>query len=194
MQLRALPAFTHDYGTVVIEMLPFVCSLSAKSHAPHAHEHLAVKWVALDSIDTVDLAPADWPVVAMLREIERNVERHTLSARGGSDPGAAGADPFQVVGERIPDHRFRQAEGFRRVAMRRARREIGGVPRTSASSRAASARWPRRLPRTGRCRMSRSTARSQPQKTSPTWRDSRPRSKPTVDRSTEGSAGSPSSA
>ena len=68
---RALPAFTHDYGTVVIEMLPFVCSLSAKSHAPHAHEHLAVKWVALDSIDTVDLAPADWPVVAMLREIER---------------------------------------------------------------------------------------------------------------------------
>ena len=68
---RALRAFTHDYGTVAIEMLPFVCSLRDESDAPHAHEHIAVKWVSLDSIDTVDLAPADWPVVAMLREIER---------------------------------------------------------------------------------------------------------------------------
>ncbi len=64
---RALPAFLHDYGTVLIEMLPFVCTLKPGSAAPHPHEHIAVQWVGLDAIDSVDLAPADWPIVAMLR-------------------------------------------------------------------------------------------------------------------------------
>jgi 8-oxo-dGTP diphosphatase len=67
---RALPRFTHDYGSVVIEMLPFRCSLSERSAAPHPHEHVAVKWVTLADINTIDLAPADWPVVTMLREPE----------------------------------------------------------------------------------------------------------------------------
>lgn len=69
---RALPAFTHDYGTVVIEMLPFVCSLREGSTAPHPHEHVAVKWVPLAEIDAIDLAPADWPVVALLRQRGQN--------------------------------------------------------------------------------------------------------------------------
>ena len=64
---RALPRFTHDYGSVVIEMLPFRCSLSKSSAALHPHEHVAVKWVSLADIGTIDLAPADWPVVTMLR-------------------------------------------------------------------------------------------------------------------------------
>jgi len=64
---RALPAFEHDYGTVRIQMFPFVCTLTAESCAPHPHEHIAVKWVTLGEIDSLDLAPADWPVVAMLR-------------------------------------------------------------------------------------------------------------------------------
>ena len=62
-----LPPFIHDYGTVVIEMLPFICALTPDSEAPHPHEHIAVRWVSLAEIDRVDLAPADWPVVAMLR-------------------------------------------------------------------------------------------------------------------------------
>ncbi len=66
---RALPSFTHDYGTVTIEMLPFLCQLTPKSAAPQPHEHVALQWVSLAEIDTVDLAPADWPVVAMLRSI-----------------------------------------------------------------------------------------------------------------------------
>jgi 8-oxo-dGTP diphosphatase len=64
---RALRPFTHDYGTVLIEMLPFICSLTDTSSPPHPHEHIAVSWVALADIGTFDLAPADWPLVAMLR-------------------------------------------------------------------------------------------------------------------------------
>jgi 8-oxo-dGTP diphosphatase len=68
---QPLPAFTHDYGTVAIEMLPFVCSLANGSSAPHPHEHIAVQWVALSDLDEIDLAPADWPVVAALRRIAK---------------------------------------------------------------------------------------------------------------------------
>lgn len=63
----ALPTFTHDYGTVVIEMLPFVCALRSDSPAPHPHEHAAIRWVHPAELDSLDLAPADWPVVASYR-------------------------------------------------------------------------------------------------------------------------------
>lgn len=64
---RALLPFTHDYGTVVIEMFPFVCALAAGSSAPHPHEHVAVRWVTREELRGLDLAPADWPVVEMLK-------------------------------------------------------------------------------------------------------------------------------
>ena len=64
--IRALPRFHHDYGTVVIEMIPFVCALQPTGPAPHPHEHAAVRWVTRDELKTIDLAPADWPVVAAL--------------------------------------------------------------------------------------------------------------------------------
>jgi 8-oxo-dGTP diphosphatase len=64
---RALRPFTHDYETVLIEMLPFMCVLTETSSPPHPHEHTAVTWIALADIGTVNLAPADWPVVAMLK-------------------------------------------------------------------------------------------------------------------------------
>jgi 8-oxo-dGTP diphosphatase len=60
---RSLPRFTHDYGTVVIEMIPFVCALTGTSCAPHPHEHVAARWVTCGELRTLDLAPADWPVV-----------------------------------------------------------------------------------------------------------------------------------
>ena len=63
----ALSPFTHDYGTVLIEMLPFICVLTATSSPPHPHEHIAVTWISLADIGSIDLAPADWPVVAMLK-------------------------------------------------------------------------------------------------------------------------------
>ena len=64
---RALPAFTHDYGRVVIAMLPFVCRLAPGSAAPHPHEHIALRWVTPAELTDVDLAAADWPIVASYR-------------------------------------------------------------------------------------------------------------------------------
>ena len=64
--LRALPRFTHDYGNVLIEMIPFVCALEATSAPPHPHEHVAASWVTRAELHALDLAPADWPVVAAL--------------------------------------------------------------------------------------------------------------------------------
>ena len=65
--VRALPTFEHDYGSVCIGMLPFVCRLAAGSPAPHPHEHVAVRWVAPAELDALDLAAADWPVVRSYR-------------------------------------------------------------------------------------------------------------------------------
>ena len=61
--LRNLPPFLHDYGSVVIEMIPFVCALTRTSPEPHPHEHVALAWVRLDELRSVDLAAADWPVI-----------------------------------------------------------------------------------------------------------------------------------
>ena len=66
----ALAPFTHDYSTVVIEMLPFMCVVSPRSPKPHPHEHVAVTWVMMPELETLDLAPADWPVVAQLKSRE----------------------------------------------------------------------------------------------------------------------------
>jgi len=63
---RPLPRFVHDYGTVVIEMIPFVGTLRADSPAPHPHEHVAIAWVPPAKLRDYDLAAADWPVVEVL--------------------------------------------------------------------------------------------------------------------------------
>jgi 8-oxo-dGTP diphosphatase len=64
--LRALTPFDHDYQTVVIRMIPFVCALTPASPPPHAHEHVALAWVPPAELSAYDLAAADWPVVAAL--------------------------------------------------------------------------------------------------------------------------------
>ena len=38
----ALRRFTHDYGTVTIEMIPFLCRPATASAAPQPHEHVAL--------------------------------------------------------------------------------------------------------------------------------------------------------
>ncbi len=65
--LRPLPSFTHDYGDVHIEMFPFVCRLAPASPAPHPYEHLALRWVPPSELGALDLATADFPVVASYR-------------------------------------------------------------------------------------------------------------------------------
>lgn len=63
---RALPRFTHAYPAAVIEMIPFLCTLTADSAAPHPHEHAALRWVPPAELSTFDLAAADLPIVAAL--------------------------------------------------------------------------------------------------------------------------------
>ena len=65
--LQALPRFTHDYGDVLIEMFPFACRLAPGSGEPHAHEHVALRWVSREDLASLDLAAADLPIVAALR-------------------------------------------------------------------------------------------------------------------------------
>lgn len=67
--VRVLPHFLHDYQTVVIEMMPFVCALAESSPTPHPHEHVAVAWVKPADLAGYDLAPADLPVLADYRGI-----------------------------------------------------------------------------------------------------------------------------
>jgi len=62
--VRALPACTHAYPTVTIELFPFVCRLALASPAPHPHEHVALRWVFPSELSSLDLAAADLPVVA----------------------------------------------------------------------------------------------------------------------------------
>lgn len=64
----ALTRFTHDYGAVVIEMIPFACALAPGSAAPHPHEHVAIDWAEPAALSSYDLAPADWPIVAALQK------------------------------------------------------------------------------------------------------------------------------
>ncbi len=61
---RLLPPFAHDYGTVVITMIPFVCALAQGSAEPAALEHVAIAWVRPEEFAQYDLAAADLPVVA----------------------------------------------------------------------------------------------------------------------------------
>lgn len=61
---RTLPRFVHDYGRVVIEMIPFVCILTPGAAEPHPHEHVALAWVEPERLLDYDLAAADLPVVA----------------------------------------------------------------------------------------------------------------------------------
>jgi len=65
--IHPLPPFLHDYTTVLIEMFPFICRLTADSPAPHAHEHVALRWIDPAELPTFDLAAADLPVVAAYR-------------------------------------------------------------------------------------------------------------------------------
>ena len=59
LPIRALPACRHDYGSVVIELLPFVARLEAGSPRPTPVEHAAIRWLHPDELPTLDLAPAD---------------------------------------------------------------------------------------------------------------------------------------
>ena len=65
----ALPTFTHAYGAVVIEMIPFLCALAPGSPEPHPHEHVVLAWAEPGELSRYDLAAADLPVVKAYGEL-----------------------------------------------------------------------------------------------------------------------------
>lgn len=63
---QTLAPFVHAYEWGSIELIPFVCELTADSPEPHPHEHTALAWVERGELKSYDLAPADVPVLEML--------------------------------------------------------------------------------------------------------------------------------
>jgi 8-oxo-dGTP diphosphatase len=64
--LQTRPAVTHEYAWCTVEMVPFVCELTAASPEPHPHEHTGLVWVERPQLAGYPLAPADVPLLTFL--------------------------------------------------------------------------------------------------------------------------------
>ena len=60
---QTLAPFVHAYAWGRIELIPFVCELTADSPEPHPHEHTALVWVERAQLHSYELAPADVPLL-----------------------------------------------------------------------------------------------------------------------------------
>lgn len=63
---QTLTPFVHAYDWGSIELIPFICELTAESPAPHPNEHTALVWVERAQLQNYNLAPADVPLLAGL--------------------------------------------------------------------------------------------------------------------------------
>ncbi|MHB1078939.1 MAG: (deoxy)nucleoside triphosphate pyrophosphohydrolase [Prosthecobacter sp.] len=63
---QTLPPFVHAYDWGSIELIPFICELTAESSEPHPHEHTALVWVERSQLRNYNLAPADVPLLTGL--------------------------------------------------------------------------------------------------------------------------------
>ena len=63
---QTLTPFVHTYDWGSIELIPFICELTAESSEPHPHEHTALAWVERPELRSYDLAPADVPLLTGL--------------------------------------------------------------------------------------------------------------------------------
>lgn len=61
---RTLGTFTHAYPQVTIAMTAITATLAPASPEPTPHEHSELRWVLPTELNTLELAPADLPVVA----------------------------------------------------------------------------------------------------------------------------------
>lgn len=65
----ALQSVRHCYERGEIELMPFLCRLTAQSSDPQPHEHAALAWVRAADLGGYDLAEADLPVSRLLRDV-----------------------------------------------------------------------------------------------------------------------------
>ncbi len=59
----ALDPVVHADPRATIELHPFIVRLATESLAPHAREHIALRWLKPTELSKATLAPADVPVV-----------------------------------------------------------------------------------------------------------------------------------
>ncbi|MDP1876961.1 MAG: (deoxy)nucleoside triphosphate pyrophosphohydrolase [Actinomycetota bacterium] len=62
---REITTTTHEYDFGVVTLTTFYCRLVAGT--PTLTEHVALKWLRPDELDTITWAPADLPAVAMIQ-------------------------------------------------------------------------------------------------------------------------------
>lgn len=67
---QRLAQFVHAYEWGCIELIPFVCELTAESAEPRALEHTALAWVERGDLSGYNLAPADVPLIKALVLLE----------------------------------------------------------------------------------------------------------------------------
>lgn len=61
-----LTTTAHDYGTAVVELTTFFCTLEGTE--PQLSEHQALAWLPPERLEELDWAPADMPAVRLLIE------------------------------------------------------------------------------------------------------------------------------
>ena len=59
--VRSLSKVHHAYPWMVIELVPFICTI--REGEPHSHEHAAVRWVTADEARTLSWSAADIPIM-----------------------------------------------------------------------------------------------------------------------------------
>ena len=62
---REVTTTTHEYEFGEVTLTTFYCRLVAGT--PTLTEHVAIKWLRPDELDTIPWAPADIPAVALIR-------------------------------------------------------------------------------------------------------------------------------
>ncbi|MGA3051841.1 MAG: (deoxy)nucleoside triphosphate pyrophosphohydrolase [Chitinispirillaceae bacterium] len=68
--VRALPEVHHTYPWMVIDLVPFICTI--RKGEPQPHEHAAVRWVSMSEARTLHWSPADIPVLQSYCTIRRS--------------------------------------------------------------------------------------------------------------------------
>jgi 8-oxo-dGTP diphosphatase len=64
---QPLNAATHRYPTFIVTLYPFICTVRKGSIT--LHEHVALSWLTVDQLPSLDWTAADIPVLAEYRAL-----------------------------------------------------------------------------------------------------------------------------
>jgi len=68
----------HPYSEGAIELIAFLCRIDPSGVAPEPREHADLRWLEIEELGSIDLAPADVPITRALAEAARHgaLDRH----------------------------------------------------------------------------------------------------------------------